>query len=328
MKTDVLKKLKGDLTLPVIVAPMFIVSKTEMVLASMRAGVIGTFPTLNARTNAELEEWFEHITQTVDEENKGNEGRKLAPWGVNLIVHHTNPRYEEDLASIKKYKVPLVITSLGKPVKEVEVVHEYGGAVFSDVISITHAKKAIEAGVDGLILVCNGAGGHGGTLNPFAFVAEVRQFFDGVIILSGTISNGQEIAAAQMLGADFAYMGTRFIATEEANAVEAYKEMLIQSTAHDILYTDALSGVRANYLIPSIERAGYDPNHLEKTGEIKVVHAANEKESKAWKDIWSAGQGVGSIKDVKPVAELVETLRNEYAQAITKMNEQSAILVK
>ena len=212
----------------------------------------------------------------------------------------------------------MVITSLGKPVNEVKIVHEYGGLVFSDVISINHAKKAAEAGVDGLILVCNGAGGHGGTLNPFAFVAEVKQFWDGMIILAGSISNGQEIAAAMALGVDFVYMGTRFIASLEADTIEGYKEMLLEANAGDILYTDTFSGVNANYLIPSIKKAGLDPSNLPKKSEMNITR--KEKDAKAWKDIWSAGQGVGSIKDIQPINTIVKSLQQEFEGAIYKLS--------
>ena len=314
MKEANVKKITEQTILPIIVSPMFIISNPKMVLASCEAGVVGTFPTLNARTAEQLEEWFQEIQEGYAKMQKGNTAQKIAPWGVNLIVHSTNNRYESDLALIKKYQPPVVITSLGKPVNEVKIVHEYGGLVFSDVISIKHAKKAAEAGVDGLILVCNGAGGHGGTLNPFAFIAEVRQFWDGIIILAGSISNGQEIAAAKVLGVDLVYMGTRFIASLEAVTIDGYKEMLIDSNASDIIYTDTFSGVNANYLIPSIRKAGLDPANLPEKSEMNVVH--KEKEAKAWKDIWSAGQGVGSIKEIQPIDEIIKTLQDEYKEAI------------
>ncbi|QFK71486.1 nitronate monooxygenase [Pradoshia sp. D12] len=322
MKKESVKELVEQTALPIIVSPMFIISTPEMVLASCRAGVIGTFPTLNARTEEQLEEWFQEIKDGHVKLQNENTNKKVAPWGVNLIVHSTNHRYESDLALIKKYQPPIVITSLGKPVNEVEIVHEYGGLVFSDVISIKHAKKAAEAGVDGLILVCNGAGGHGGTLNPFAFIAEVKQFWDGIIILAGCISNGQEILAAKVLGADFVYMGTRFIASLEAVTKEGYKEMLIESNASDIIYTDTFSGVNANYLTPSIKKAGLDPANLPGKSEMNVVRKQNE--AKAWKDIWSAGQGVGSIKDIQPIESIIKTLQQEYEKALDTLPSTTA----
>ena len=318
MKEASLRKIGEDTKLPVIVSPMFIISTPKMVLASCEAGVVGTFPTLNARTEEQLEEWFLEIKDGYARLQAEHKDKQIAPWGVNLIVHSSNQRYEYDLSLVKKYQPPVVITSLGKPVNEVEIVHEYGGLVFSDVISIKHAKKAAEAGVDGLILVCNGAGGHGGTLNPFAFIAEVKQFWDGIIILAGSISNGQEIAAAKALGADFVYMGTRFIASMEAVTKDGYKEMLIESDASDILYTDTFSGVNANYLIPSIKKAGLDPANLPEKSEMNIVRKQNE--AKAWKDIWSAGQGVGSIKDIQPIASIVKNLQREYEEAVERLS--------
>ncbi|MGN1386668.1 MAG: NAD(P)H-dependent flavin oxidoreductase [Bacillus sp. (in: firmicutes)] len=312
-----LEKVKNETVLPVIVSPMFIISKPKMVIESCKSGVIGTFPLLNARTEEQLIEWMEEITGELSRLKSENSEAKIAPWGVNLIVHSTNHRYEGDLEIIKKYQPPIVITSLGKPVREVEIVHSYGGKVFSDVISTKHAKKAAEAGVDGLVLVCNGAGGHGGTLNPYAFVAEVRQFWDGLIILAGCLTNGRDILSARALGADFAYMGTRFITTDEASADEEYKEMIIESTAHDIVYTNAISGVNANFLTKSIIKAGLDVNNLQKKEKVDVVH----NEAKAWKNIWSAGQGVGSITEVQPIAEVVRQLKEEHDAALAELTK-------
>ena len=312
-----LEKVKNETVLPVIVSPMFIISKPKMVIESCKSGVIGTFPLLNARTEEQLIEWMEEITGELSRLKSENSEAKIAPWGVNLIVHSTNHRYEGDLEIIKKYQPPIVITSLGKPVREVEIVHSYGGKVFSDVISTKHAKKAAEAGVDGLVLVCNGAGGHGGTLNPYAFVAEVRQFWDGLIILAGCLTNGRDILSARALGADFAYMGTRFITTDEAAADEEYKEMIIESTAHDIVYTNAISGVNANFLTKSIIKAGLDVNNLQKKEKVDVVH----NEAKAWKNIWSAGQGVGSITEVQPIAEVVLQLKEEHDAALAELTK-------
>ena len=311
-----LESVKEEMVLPVIVSPMFIISKPKMVIESCKSGVIGTFPLLNARTEEQLIEWMEEITGELKRLKEENPEAKIAPWGVNLIVHSSNHRYEGDLEIIKKYQPPIVITSLGKPVREVEIVHSYGGKVFSDVISTKHAKKAAEAGVDGLVLVCNGAGGHGGTLNPYAFIAEVRQFWDGIIILAGCLTNGRDILSARALGADFAYMGTRFIATEEAAAEKDYKEMIIDSTTQDITYTDAISGVNANFLTKSIIKAGLDVNNLQKKERVDV-----NSEARAWKNIWSAGQGVGSITEVQPLAEVVRQLKEEHDQALAELTK-------
>lgn len=308
MTNKYLAELKKNLTLPVIVAPMFLVSSRKLVIEACKEGIIGTFPLLNARTSEILERWMEEITEQLKKIKIEEPNRKIAPWGVNLIIHKSNKRYKADLNLIKKYQPPLVITSLGKPSEIVDIVHEYGGLVFSDVISVEHAKKAASIGVDGLILVCNGAGGHGGTLHPFAFLAEVKEFWSGITSLSGCISHGQEIAATEILGADFAYMGTRFIPTTESLASEEYKQMTIESKAEDIIYTDAFSGVNANFLVKSLEKAGLDPNNLTTAKEIDVTHS----NSKAWKDIWGAGQGVGSIKKVQPIAEVIANLKAEY----------------
>lgn len=318
LKKNVKEQFKR-LDLPVIVAPMFLVSSIELVVEGCKSGVVTTFPLLNARTSEELEEWMQAITIQLAEAQKTTS--KVAPWGVNLIVHKSNDRYEADIKLIKKYQPPVVITSLGKPTDIIKIVHEYGGLVFSDVISILHAKKATEAGIDGLILVCNGAGGHGGTLHPMAFVHEVKQFFDGMVILSGAITQGQDILAAQVIGADFAYMGTRFIATKESLANKAYKKMLLEAQAGDIIYTDKLSGVHANFLLKSILNAGLDPATLEKPKQLEILHKA-EGETKAWKDIWSAGHGVGGIHEILPVAELVERLKAEYHESIQKVVEK------
>ncbi|MBD3107966.1 nitronate monooxygenase [Bacillus sp. AGMB 02131] len=318
MHNEFLEQVKNETVLPVIVSPMFIISKPKMVIESCKSGVIGTFPLLNARTEEQLIEWMEEITGELSRLKVENPDAKIAPWGVNLIVHSSNHRYEGDLEIIKKYQPPIVITSLGKPVKEVEIVHSYGGKVFSDVISTKHAKKAAEAGVDGLVLVCNGAGGHGGTLNPYAFVAEVRQFWDGLIILAGCLTNGRDVLSARALGADFAYMGTRFITTEEAAADEEYKEMIIESTTQDIIYTDAISGVNANFLTKSIIKAGLDVSNLKKKDKVEVVH---DEEAKAWKNIWSAGQGVGSITEVQPIAEVVRQLKEEHDHALAELTK-------
>ncbi|RWR09281.1 nitronate monooxygenase [Siminovitchia fortis] len=302
-----MRALKENSALPVIMAPMFLVSSPQMVINGCKSGIIGSFPLLNARTADVLDQWMEEIKQEL-------QGIKAAPWAVNFIVHHTNKRYEEDLALIKKHQPPIVITSLGDPSPVVRIVHEYGGLIFSDVISIFHAKKAAEKGVDGLVLVCSGAGGHAGTINPFAFLGAVKEFWNGITILSGAISSGRDILAAEAMGADFAYMGTRFITAEESFASVDYKEMVIDSTLDDLIYTDAFSGVKANYLKPSIRKAGLDPDKLE-SKEHADFSKMNTTGSKAWKDIWSAGQGVNTIQKIQPVKEIVAGLRESYNQA-------------
>ena len=295
-----------DLRLPVIVAPMFLVSSPQLVISASKNGVIGSFPLLNARTTEILEAWLIQIKAELPNHL----------WAVNFISHATNKRLEPDLDLIRKYQPPIVITSLGHPGRVLKVVQSYGGLVFSDVTSVKHAKKAAEAGVDGLILVCNGAGGHAGRLNPFAFTAAVKEFWDGFIILAGGLSDGKDILAARILGADFAYMGTRFIATEESFASEEYKKMVISSTIEDIFYTDAFSGVHANYLIPSIEKAGIDIHTLKPRETIDLTHA---NDVMAWRDIWSAGHGVSAVQNVMPIAKLIDVLAEEYNRAFKNM---------
>jgi nitronate monooxygenase len=307
--------LSNQLTLPIINAPMFLVSSPDMVIESCRNGIIGTFPLLNARTSEILENWMIRISEELKQVQEEDSTAKIAPWGVNLIVHRTNKRFEEDLELIKKYEPPVVITSLGNPSDVAKIVHSYGGLVFSDVISLDHARKAAKTGIDGLILVCSGAGGHGGTLNPFAFLKAVKEFWDGITILAGAISTGEEILAAKILGADLVYMGTRFIATEESSASEDYRKMLIESTLEDLIYTDAISGINGNYLLPSLQKAGFDIENLKKK---EVDLSFSESKAKAWKDIWSAGQGVGNIKKVSTVKEVIEELTAEYNKALTK----------
>ncbi len=293
--------LQKGLTLPIISAPMFLVSGPDLVVEACNAGVIGTFPSLNQRTTEGYREWVRDI--------KGRLKPEAAAFGVNHIVHQTNPRLMADLEVSVEEKVPLIITSLGAVRDVVDAVHGYGGQVFHDIANIRHARKAAEAGVDGLILVANGAGGHAGIINPFALVNEVRSFFDGTIILSGALSTGQDVAAALMLGADFAYMGTRFINTNEAMAVPAYKQMIIDSGSTDIVHTPAVSGIPANFMSKSLIDNGVDPKQLP---DHKLDMGA---EAKAWKTVWSAGQGAGAIHDVLPTAELVARLRQEFAQA-------------
>ena len=304
-------KLAAQLEIPVLMAPMFLVSGPELVLEGCKAGVIGAFPLANARTLEDLERWMDRIVKELAAAREQNPDKRIGPWAVNLAVHRTNARLEEEKALIRKYQPPIVVTSLGSPDVVAGLVHEYGGLVFADVVNLKFAKKAAERGADGLILVCAGAGGHGGLLNPFAFMRAVREFWDGITILAGCISGGRDIAAARMLGADLVSMGTRFIAARESLASEDYRNMLIESTAEDILYTDVFSGVPGNYLIPSIRKAGLDPDRLPDKESFNWSRN-HEQGPKPWKNIWSAGQGVGAIKRVQPVAELIEELKREY----------------
>ncbi|WP_134702063.1 nitronate monooxygenase family protein [Ammoniphilus sp. YIM 78166] len=304
-------RVAEHLSLPVIAAPMFLVSSPELVIETCKAGIVGSFPLLNARTTEILEDWMKQIAEALAEV-------EAAPWAVNIIVHRSNQRYEEDLELIDKYQPPIVITSLGDPSPVVRLVHQYGGLVFSDVSQLAHARKAAEKGVDGLILVCNGAGGHAGTLHPMAFIGAVKEFWEGITILAGSISKGQDILAAKSLGADLAYMGTRFIATDESLASREYQQMITESTLEDLIYTDAFSGIPANYLVPSIRKEGLDPNKLEKKASLDFSQVGNPS-AKAWKDIWSAGQGVGAIKRVQPVSEVVEELKREYDLALASL---------
>ncbi len=301
------------LKLPVIAAPMFLVSGPELVIASCRSGIIGTFPALNQRSSAGLDDWLSEIESALV-------GVSQPGYGVNLIAHRSNPRLQADLEICVHHRVPLIITSLGAVPELVEAVHAYGGLVFHDVINLRHAKKAASAGVDGLIAVAAGAGGHAGTTSPFALLAEIRQFFDKTIVLSGSLSNGAEIAAAMTLGADYAYMGTRFICTQESRASEGHKEMIEAASAADIVYTDKVSGVHANFLQASIERFEAQTEEQNSASNDALDFgkelSAVEDEAKAWKDIWSAGQGVGSVRDTPTVEALVDTLRKEFHEAI------------
>lgn len=320
-KTSI-EKFKESTTIPVIMAPMFLINDPNMVLRACEAGIIGTFPALNARTNEILEGWFEQITTEWDRIKTANPDKKIAPWGINFISHRSNKRFTEDLQLIKKYQPPLIITSLGDPSPVVEIAHQYGGVVFSDVINVKFAKKAIEKGVDGLVLVCSGAGGHGGTYSPFAFIHEVKTFWDGPVVLAGAMSKGEDILAAEILGADFAYLGSRFIPAKESLASEAYKKMVIESRVEDIIYTDAFSGVNANYLIPSIKQVGLDPEKLQRKEKIDFSELGNPN-IRAWKDVWSAGQGVGVITQVQSLAEIVAELKQQYEAAKEKIVKRS-----
>ena len=312
--------LRDNLRLPVIGSPMFIVSTPDLVLAQCKAGVVGSFPALNARPAEMLEQWLARITTELAAYKAANPDKKVAPFAVNQIVHATNDRLQHDIDICTKYKVPVTITSLRAPDEVVEAVHGYGGLVFHDVTNIAHAKRALQAGVDGLILVCNGAGGHAGRLSPFALVPEVREFYDGTIILSGAIATGEAVLAAQAVGADLAYIGTRFIAVEEANAPAGYKDMLVDSTAEDIVYTNLFSGVPANYLKASVMRAGLDPDNLPVGDKSTMIFGSDSNQkAKPWRDIWSAGQGAGQIHDVPSTAALVDRLEAEYRTARNRL---------
>ncbi|MDA7712239.1 nitronate monooxygenase family protein [Flavobacteriaceae bacterium] len=309
----------NSLQLPVVAAPMFLISGPQMVIECCKNGIVGTFPALNQRSSEGFEAWVVEIKTALaafEEET----GKKAAPFGVNLIVHPTNPRVREDLEICVKHQVPLIITSLGAVPDLVAAVHSYGGLVFHDIIKKRHAEKATEAGVDGLILVAAGAGGHAGTLHPLALINEIKSFFNKTILLSGCISTGNDIASALQMGADLAYMGTRFINVEESMADAAYKEMIINSKAEDIIYTAAVSGVNASFLRPSLEAMGITEAQWKQTKKIDLGHEleAAQAEAKAWKTIWSAGQGVTSIHDIKPIAELIVQLKNEFISALQK----------
>lgn len=304
----------NDLSLPAIAAPMFLISGPKLVIECCKNGIVGTFPALNQRTSEGFEEWLIEIKTALADFEKET-GKKTAPFGVNLIVHPTNPRLEADIMLCVKHKVPLIITSLGAVSQVVEAIHSYGGLVFHDVIKKRHAKKAAGAGVDGLILVSAGAGGHAGTINPMTLVAEIKKFYDKTIILSGCISNGRDIASALQMGADLAYMGTRFINVEESKAPDDYKKMIIESGASDVVYTASISGVHANFLGASLKAAGITEEDLKKDTKINFGKEL-DTEAKAWKTIWSAGQGVTTIDNVMPVVELVNTLKSEFKAAI------------
>lgn len=308
--------MQGKLSLPVIGAPLFIVSVPELVIAQCKAGIVGAFPALNARPKERLEEWIVTIKTELAAYRRANPGQPVAPFAVNQIVHASNDRLEHDVEICIKHQVPIMITSLRPPADVVKAAHSYGGIVLHDVISVRHAEKALEQGVDGLILVCAGAGGHAGMLSPLALVPEVRRFFKGTIALSGAIATGRGILAAQAVGADLAYIGTRFIATREANAKDTYKEMIVASAANDIVYTNLFTGVHGNYLKPSIAAAGLDPDNLPVADKSKMNFASGgNMKQKAWRDIWGSGQGIGSIHDAPAVGELVARLEREYQAA-------------
>ena len=310
------KHIEDNISMPVIGAPLFLVSGPDLVIAQCKAGIIGSFPALNARPQHVLEEWIVRIKTELAEYQKQNPDAKVAPFAVNQICHGSNDRLMQDMETCVKHEVPIIITSLRPPAEVVEAAHSYGGLVYHDVISVRHAKKAAEQGVDGLILVCAGAGGHAGALSPFALLREVKKWFDGTLILSGSIGDGHAVASAIALGADFAYLGTRFIATEEANADPEYKKMLEASAAEDIVYSSLFTGVHGNYLKPSIKNAGLDPDNLPDADKSSMnFGSGGNTDSKAWKDIWGSGQGIGAIKDSPSVAELVDRIKSEYQSA-------------
>ena len=315
--------IKDNLSIPVIGSPLFLVSGPELVIAQCKAGIIGSFPALNARPQHVLEEWIVRIKTELAEYQAENPDAKVAPFAVNQICHGSNDRLADDMATCVKHEVPIIITSLRPPAELVEAAHSYGGLVYHDVINVRHAQKAVEQGVDGLILVCAGAGGHAGALSPFALLREVKEWFDGTVILSGSIGDGYSVAASLALGADFAYMGTRFIATKEANADPEYKKMLEESVADDIVYSSLFTGVHGNYLKPSISNAGMDPNNLPSADKSSMnFGSGGNTKSKAWKDIWGSGQGIGRIYDSPPVSELVDRIKAEYEQAKEELNSK------
>ncbi len=312
--------LADRLRIPLIGAPMFIVSGPELVIAQCQAGIVGSFPALNARPQSMLGEWLKQIKEALSEYQANNPGEPVAPYAVNQIVHASNGRLREDMETCVEHEVPIIITSLRPPEDVVKAVHSYGGLVFHDVISLRHARKAIEQGVDGIIAVCAGAGGHAGPLSPFALVKEIRREYDGVLILSGCITSGADVLAARAMGADLAYSGTRFIATEEANAVAAYKEMIVDSTASDITYSSLFTGVLGSYLTGSIVNAGMDPDNLpDGSKDTMDFGKAGKSDAKAWKDIWGAGQGVGNIDDILPARDIVLRMEKEYQQTLDSL---------
>jgi len=302
--------LEQRLRLPVVAAPMFLVSNPQLVLACCNNGIVGSFPALNQRESSGFKDWLEEIEAGLDV--------KAAPYAVNLIVHGSNPRLQADLAICVEQRVPIVITSLGAVKEVVDAVHSYGGLVFHDVTTRRHAEKAAEAGVDGLIAVAAGAGGHAGTWSPFALIAEIRQFFDKTLLLAGCLNQGHEVLAAQLLDADLAYLGTRLIATQENAASDAYKQMILDAKAADIIHTPAVSGVPASFMRQSLELAGYDLKQLQSKGEINYGEKLKpmDEEAKAWKTVWSAGQGVGNISDLPSVEQLISRLDREYREAL------------
>ena len=307
-----------QLKFPVIASPLFIISNPKLVIAQCKAGVVGSMPALNARPAEQLEEWLIEITETLAAYNRANPDKPAAPFAINQIVHKSNDRLEHDMAMCVKYKVPIIITSLGAREDVNAAAHSYGGIVLHDIINNKFAKKAIEKGADGLVAVAAGAGGHAGVKSPFALIQEIREWFDGPIALSGAIANGGAILAAQAMGADFAYIGSAFIATEEARAAEEYKQAIVKASSDDIVYSNLFTGVHGNYLAPSIRNAGLDPENLPESDASKMNFGGDAK--KAWKDIWGCGQGIGAVKSVLPTADLVARLQREYEEARARLN--------
>lgn len=312
--------LTQNLRLPVVASPLFIISHPELTLAQCKAGIVGAFPALNARPESQLDEWLAMITEELAAHDAANPERPAAPFAVNQIVHTSNKRLEHDLMLCVKYKVPIVISSLGAVPEVNAAVHSYGGIVLHDVINNRHANSAIRKGADGLIAVAAGAGGHAGTLSPFALVQEIREWFDGPLLLAGAIANGGAILAAQAMGADMAYIGSPFIATREARATEAYKQAIVESAANDIVYSNYFTGVHGNYLKPSVTAAGLDPDNLPVADPSKMDFEQAVGGAKAWKDIWGSGQGIGAIKAVEPVERLVGRLEQEYKAARARLS--------
>lgn len=318
--------LRDRLRLPVIASPLFIISNPDLVIAQCKAGIVGSFPSLNARPISQLDEWLARITEELAAYDKANPNAPSAPFAVNQIVHKTNNRLEEDIELCVKYKVPVVITSLGAREDLNQAIHSYGGITLHDVITDRFARKAIEKGADGLIPVAAGAGGHAGTLSPFALIQEIRQWFDGPVALSGSIACGRSILAAQAMGADLAYIGSAFIATEEANAVEGYKRAIVEGQADGIVYSNLFTGVHGNYLRSSIVAAGLDPDNLPQSDPSKMSFGSGgNQEAKAWRDIWGSGQGIGAIKEVLPAAELIARFAAEYEQAKAELAAKTAL---
>ena len=307
-----------QLKFPVIASPLFIISNPKLVIAQCKAGVVGSMPALNARPAEQLEEWLIEITEALEAHNRAYPDKPAAPYAINQIVHKSNDRLEHDMAMCVKYKVPIIITSLGAREDVNAAAHSYGGIVLHDIINNKFAKKAIEKGADGLVAVAAGAGGHAGVKSPFALIQEIREWFDGPIALSGAIANGGAILAAQAMGADFAYIGSAFIATEEARAAEEYKQAIVEASSDDIIYSNLFTGVHGNYLAPSIRNAGLDPENLPESDASKMNFGGDAK--KAWKDIWGCGQGIGAVKAVLPTADLVARLQREYEEARARLN--------
>lgn len=315
--------LSRRLRLPLVAAPLFIISTPELVIAQCKAGIVGSFPALNARPAAQLEQWIERITRELAEHDRLHPERPSAPFAVNQIVHRSNERLEQDMAVCVRHKVPIIITSLGARPEINQAVHSYGGIVLHDVINNKFAHKAIDKGADGLIAVAAGAGGHAGTLSPFALVQEIRQWFDGPLLLSGSIASGSSILAAQAMGADLAYIGSAFIATREANAVDGYKQMISQASADDIVYTNLITGVHGNYLKPSLQAAGLDPENLPSSDPSQMNFGSDRQRPKAWKEIWGCGQGIGVLDHVPTAEALVARFAREYREARLRLYKVS-----